>query len=615
MRIDDKYLDLIKKGYKKHEYRLNSEKYHNICIGDNIILISNSDENDYISVLVKNKQQCKSWLEALQNFWKDDFKNLYSSLEETISYCKEFYGDNLILEKGLLVFEIEYNEFSIKEKKILLCEDIVNQKESYSNVSTNITSLYNWLEKLNCRKYICFEKSNQNEESSTFKKIINYQSNSYSNLDINEEFSEVFEENLQKTILKINIDKLEFTDKLMLFQVYCGKVDYMITDDENIVDVAKYLYLKDKVFIVNDLLKRLEQKYPKDINYKMLSVKLEKIGVLDINDQFFDSLKEIYKKVSFTKWLEKKAQNYAYVFFDEKDSLKGFLYLKIETKEENYDDITPILLPKRRLKVGTFKTNIKGFRLGERFIRIIFDNAVNKKVDEIYVTLFENEYDDIDYLRDLLCKWGFKRFGKKNNGEAVFVKTLEDYNFNEDSKFNFPIIKSNPNFYFLPIKPEFHTDLFPDNILKSEDERFYEGNIPHRYSLEKIYVSNAKYLYGVNPGDLVLIYRTKDKYFAKYSSVVTGIAIIQKICNPNSLKEYLKECSNKSIFSDKQLKNFFLNKNYRTVIKLLDYKSFDKKVILNNLYDLNIVSEGNGPRPFTKITKEQYTQILKKSKL
>jgi hypothetical protein len=41
---------------------------------------------------------------------------------------------------------------------------------------------------------------------------------------------------------------------------------------------------------------------------------------------------------------------------------------------EKYD-ITPIFEMKRRLKIGTFKVNSTGFRLGERFLKIIFDTA------------------------------------------------------------------------------------------------------------------------------------------------------------------------------------------------------------------------------------------------
>ena len=66
-----------------------------------------------------------------------------------------------------------------------------------------------------------------------------------------------------------------------------------------------------------------------------------------------------------------------------------FLYLKIEEKDENYNNITPMFIPKRRLKIGTFKVTSTGYKLGERFLKIIFDNALNYGVDEIYVTIFD----------------------------------------------------------------------------------------------------------------------------------------------------------------------------------------------------------------------------------
>ena len=70
---------------------------------------------------------------------------------------------------------------------------------------------------------------------------------------------------------------------------------------------------------------------------------------------------------------------------DDEGDLLGFLYLKTEFEDENYADIIPPFDPKKRLKVGTFKVEASGFRLGERFIKIIFDNAIERKVDEIYV--------------------------------------------------------------------------------------------------------------------------------------------------------------------------------------------------------------------------------------
>lgn len=53
-----------------------------------------------------------------------------------------------------------------------------------------------------------------------------------------------------------------------------------------------------------------------------------------------------------------------------------------------------------------------GFRLGERFMKIIFDNALKNKVDEIYVTVFDKR-DEQRRLIDLLEQWGFILWGKK----------------------------------------------------------------------------------------------------------------------------------------------------------------------------------------------------------
>lgn len=81
-------------------------------------------------------------------------------------------------------------------------------------------------------------------------------------------------------------------------------------------------------------------------------------------------------------------------------------------------------MPKKRLKIGTFKIISTGFRVGERFLKYIFDNAINNNVQEIYVTLFEDKRDEITALSNLLKKWGFVKWGMKNNGETVLVKKL-----------------------------------------------------------------------------------------------------------------------------------------------------------------------------------------------
>lgn len=46
------------------------------------------------------------------------------------------------------------------------------------------------------------------------------------------------------------------------------------------------------------------------------------------------------------------------------------------------------LSPMQRMKIGTFKISENGYYMGERFFKVIFENAIRNQLDEIYVTVF-----------------------------------------------------------------------------------------------------------------------------------------------------------------------------------------------------------------------------------
>jgi hypothetical protein len=86
----------------------------------------------------------------------------------------------------------------------------------------------------------------------------------------------------------------------------------------------------------------------------------------NVNDSFFDSLKQDYP--GFENWFIRKAQanEKAYVYADE--GVRAFLYIKGVEDEE-----IPGILPKaRRMKIGTLKISegSQGLRLGEGAIGI-----------------------------------------------------------------------------------------------------------------------------------------------------------------------------------------------------------------------------------------------------
>lgn len=61
------------------------------------------------------------------------------------------------------------------------------------------------------------------------------------------------------------------------------------------------------------------------------------------------------------------------------------------------------------LKVGTFKINAHGTKMGEQFIKIIMDYAINEDVDICYTTIFLKHQK----LIALMESFGFEEYGEK----------------------------------------------------------------------------------------------------------------------------------------------------------------------------------------------------------
>lgn len=199
-------------------------------------------------------------------------------------------------------------------------------------------------------------------------------------------------------------------DNQLLFELYCGRADILITEDRKMRLKAEKLGIADKVFTINAFITKATSENPTLIDYKALSVRKECFGNVDVSNPFFDTFRDAYP--DFEKWFSRKCDEEAYICRNDKGGILGFLYLKTEDERENYSDITPVFKPMRRLKVGTFKVEASGFRLGERFIKIIFDNAIERHLNEIYVTLFMDR-PELKALYDLLIRWGFDKYGIK----------------------------------------------------------------------------------------------------------------------------------------------------------------------------------------------------------
>jgi hypothetical protein len=80
------------------------------------------------------------------------------------------------------------------------------------------------------------------------------------------------------------------------------------------------------------------------------------------------------------------------------------------------------------------------------------------------------------------------------------------------------------------------------------------------------------------------------------------------------MNEYLKYCGNRTVFSEKELKQFWeSNKGRLLVVKFIYVKSLTKRLNLDSLWNLNIVEKCKGPRPFDHICDSDFETILQTS--
>ena len=501
----------------------------------------------------------------------------------------------------------------MEELKALLDTNIIIHRENNHLTNESIGELFWWLDRLKFKK--CIHKCSIDEihkhKDEEYVRLFEAKIDSYEHLD---KFADPSEEFLKTIVLKYPInDNNDVVDNQLLFEVYQNRVDLLISEDKKILEKASLCSLRDRVLSIDDFIKKCKKDYPSLRDYKFNSIKKLKFGEINLKDSFFDTLRSSYE--GFDEWYIRKSDEKAYVHYDENNKLTGFLYLKPEGDRESYNDIVPKFKPCKRLKIGTFKVISTGYRLGERFLQIIFDNAIDYNVDEVYVTMFDTS-EELQRLKNTLIEWGFEPFGYKEEKELVLVKKMKYFDNNKTIKQNFPNVDYNVKKYFLPILPQYHTRLFPDSVLYTEKNDIFPDYLGYRYALEKCYISFS-FKKEFKIGDIVLIYRCAyDDEIKTYKSVVTSICVISEIYRDlKSKEEMLDICKNRTVFNSEELENIWkYSSNKIQIIKMLYIAPFETKIILKQLRDMGIIEQTSGPRPFDEISNDQFDTIMKSTK-
>ncbi len=490
--------------------------------------------------------------------------------------------------------------------RVLLDTNIIIHRETNRVVKEDIGLLFHWLDKLHHQKCvhpitICEIEKHKDE---ALVKSFKIKVESYHVLQTIAPLNEV----VSTTCSPLDKNENDQNDTLLINEVFSGRIDVLITEDKALLRKAELLGIGESVFSIENFVEKVTSENPALAEYNVLAVRKSLFGVTPIADSFFEGFKQDYP--GFEQWFNKKSDEVAYTCHAD-GKLIAFLYLKPEGKDENYSDITPVFTRKKRLKIGTFKLELNGYKLGERFLKIIFDNALLLKVDEVYVTIFDHTLEH-KRLIALLEGYGFSLFGHKGSGEPREQVYVRDFSRKADvanPKSTFPYFSSGSDSYLTPIHPEYHTNLFPDSILRTESPDDFVENEPRGNAIGKIFISRSIER-GMKRGDKVVFYRTG----GYYQSVITTIGIVDAvIVNIPNEAEFIKICGKRSVFSNEELiQQWNYKPSYRPfVVSFLYAYSLKKRLNLQNLIRLGIVA--SAPRGFEKISLEHFTTILKET--
>lgn len=495
-------------------------------------------------------------------------------------------------------------------RRALLDTNIVIHREAATVVQPSIGRLFAWLDRLGYEKWIhpATVAEIQQHADERVRRTFAAKLESYRVIQAPAPLAPALEALSRERDVTPN----DRNDSAILNELYGGRVDVLITEDRGIIRKAERLNVGPDVYTIDAFLEKAIAENPELLDYSVLAARRVRFADVNLQDPFFDSFRADYP--GFDRWFGRKADETAYICHGD-SNLVAFLYLKVEDEREAYGDISPVFVPKRRLKIGTFKVELNGFKLGERFLKIVFDNAIRQRVDEIYVTIFLRSAEQ-ERLAKLLEDFGFKYHGEKRNpqgNEHVYVRDMAPAFNSVDPKLSFPYVSRAARAFLVPIWPDYHTELLPDSILKTEKATEYVDNAPHRNAIRKVYVSRSLNR-DLRAGDTLVFYRTG----GYYEGVATTLGVVEDVhLNIPTEQEFLRLCRRRSVFTDDQLREQwrFKPKWRPFIVDFLYCYSFRKRPNLKELIDNHVIKNvDSAPRGFERITQEQFDTVIHLSK-
>ena len=398
----------------------------------------------------------------------------------------------------------------------------------------------------------------------------------------------------------------DYIDNSLLYCVLKNAVDFLITEDKGIRKKAERLGIAHRVLNIDESFEYFKKQFT---GVEVLAPPaLEELPVhnLDLSDPIFDSLKEDYPE--FSEWWGKISREgrKAWVYQRENELIGAILMYKDENESV---DSEPSLPAKPRIKISTQKVTHVGYKIGELFIKMSIDFAIQKGIDEIYLTHFSKTNDE---LVDLIEQFGFHKVAVKKTvkgDEDVFVKrTISDRKLEPITliaKEFYPSFYDGEqvNKFIVPIWPEYHARLFPDygtrqlSLLEYGGDLLAEGN-----AITKAYLGHPR-VKKMSDGDILLFYRSR------VESGITALGVIEDVYyDIASSDDVIRIVGKRTVFDRAGINE--MTESPVTIIKFRFHFYLKDRLNPNDLQEIGIST--TALQSILQINHENYLQIKKK---
>lgn len=175
--------------------------------------------------------------------------------------------------------------------RVLLDTNIIIHREASNVVNQDIGFLFKWLDDLHYQKCVhpvTVEEIRKHKDSKTVDTFIIKLSN-YHRLKTKAPIHRM----VHQVCPKIDKDENDLNDTILLNELLNNRVDIFISEDKQIFHKALILGVYDRVFTIDAFLEKVTAENPKLQTYKVLAVKQELFGQINLDDHFLMLLRRI----------------------------------------------------------------------------------------------------------------------------------------------------------------------------------------------------------------------------------------------------------------------------------------------------------------------------------